>query len=95
MTNRILKTQVTFRRSFILELHGKRWPAGDYDIETEEKPLGSILVVSTHPATTTMNVVHPGDKPCLIEIASSELAGALARDRRDIDRAENQAMIAQ
>lgn len=89
------KHLVTFRHPFMLGKKNEEWPAGDYTIETEHES-GIVLSAPELSLVSTIMVVRPpaGErgKTRFVEIDSSELAAALALDRRALERAENEGM---
>jgi hypothetical protein len=95
MTNRISKQLVTFRSPFYLDSLEEEWPAGNYTIETEEEPLDSPSFLAFRRIATTM-IVHTkrGERTQtkFVAIDPAELADALARDQRPLDRADNEGM---
>ncbi|WP_065383260.1 MULTISPECIES: hypothetical protein [unclassified Hyphomonas] len=95
MTNRISKQLVTFRSPFYLDSLEEEWPAGNYTIETEEEPLDSPSFLAFRRINTTM-IVHTKrgarTQTRFVNIDPAELADALARDQRPLDRADNEGM---
>lgn len=95
MSTRYYRNVAHFRQPFRLTQDGDDWPAGDYLVDTERTPSGSAQD-DTETVKTMLSALNDpfgnGRLPPKVTIDASDLAEALAKDGRPVERAENEGM---
>ncbi len=92
MPTRFVKSEVVFRRPFVLDGFERVEPAGTYTVESEEESLDAVSFLAWKRLATVMHLTHDGTTE-YVRIDPQDLRKAEARDAAQEPQADAGAQL--